>query len=62
MAPALAPALALWGAPLLLALASLVGLLAALLGDGVWDALSWLGLGAPVAVTGWMLARGRRAG
>lgn len=34
----------LWGifrAPLLLGLATLAGLLAALLGDGVWDALSW---------------------
>ncbi|MDN3566383.1 hypothetical protein ACFQY5_25730 [Paeniroseomonas aquatica] len=39
-----------WAAPGLLALASLIGLLAALLGDGAWDVLSWLGLGAPVVV------------
>lgn len=50
-----------WGAPGLLALASLVGLLAALLGDGAWDVLSWLALGAPVAVIGWMWG-GRRRG
>jgi hypothetical protein len=49
-----------WGAPGLLALASLVGLLAALLGDGAWDVLSWLALGAPVAVIGWMWGGGRR--
>lgn len=32
--------------PVLLALLSAFGLLSALLGDGVWDALSWLTLGA----------------
>ncbi len=48
-----------WGMPGLLALASLVGLLAALLGDGAWDVLSWLTLGAPVAVISWMWG-GRR--
>jgi hypothetical protein len=39
-----------FGMPLLLALISLVGLVSALLGDGAWDALSWLALGIPVAV------------
>ncbi|EKT4522935.1 hypothetical protein QEM13_002183 [Pseudomonas putida] len=32
--------------PLAIALLSAVGLFAALLGDGLWDSLSWLGLGA----------------
>ena len=50
-----------WGVPAALALASLVGLLAALLGDGAWDVLSWLALGAPVVVIGWMWG-GRRRG
>ncbi len=36
--------------PVILAALSTVGLLAALLGDGVPDALSWLGLGIPVAL------------
>lgn len=36
--------------PLILAGLGVVGLLAALLGDGVLDALSWLGLGIPVAL------------
>jgi hypothetical protein len=34
----------------LLGIASACGLLSALLGDGAWDGLSWLALGAPVAV------------
>jgi hypothetical protein len=33
--------------PTVIALLSGAGLFAALLGDGVWDALSWLGLGIP---------------
>ena len=37
--------------PLALAALSAVGLVSALLGDGLWDALSWLALGLPVAVT-----------
>ncbi|VVM52480.1 hypothetical protein PS645_00827 [Pseudomonas fluorescens] len=33
--------------PLVIGLLSAAGLFAALLGDGVWDSLSWLGLGIP---------------
>ena len=33
-----------------IAVLSAAGLFAALLGDGVWDALSWLGLGIPAAL------------
>ncbi|HGM5580094.1 TPA: hypothetical protein ACKP22_001770 [Pseudomonas putida] len=33
--------------PLLIGLLGAAGLFAALLGDGAWDALSWLGLGIP---------------
>lgn len=39
--------------PALLAVASVVGLLCALLGDGPWDAMSWAGLGLVVAVAAW---------
>jgi len=35
--------------PLCLGAATAVGLVSALLGDGVWDALSWLALLAPLA-------------
>jgi hypothetical protein len=37
--------------PLLIGMVSAAGLASALLGDGIWDALSWLTLGVPVAVT-----------
>ena len=36
--------------PLALAVVSAVGLVSALVGDGVWDALSWVALGTPIAV------------
>ncbi|MFJ7285868.1 hypothetical protein [Pseudomonas sp. NPDC099000] len=36
--------------PTVIALLSAAGLFAALLGDGVWDALSWLGLGVPAVL------------
>lgn len=35
--------------PALIAASSLVGLVAALLGDGPWDLVSWIGLSPPVA-------------
>ncbi|WP_248795283.1 hypothetical protein [Pseudomonas sp. MWU13-2105] len=40
-----------FGIPTLIALLSAAGLFAALLGDGAWDALSWLGLGIPAAIS-----------
>lgn len=33
--------------PLAISLLGVLGLFAALLGDGAWDALSWVGLGVP---------------
>ena len=51
---------AVFAVPALLALASLIGLLSALTGDGWRDALSWAALGAPVATIGWAL-HARRA-
>jgi hypothetical protein len=48
-----------WAGPLALAAATLVGLLSALLGDDVWDALSWLALAAPVVLIVWKIARAR---
>ncbi|MCS4304232.1 hypothetical protein [Chryseobacterium sp. BIGb0232] len=40
--------LKLWGTPILLALLSMFGLIAALLGDGLWDILGWLTLSIPL--------------
>lgn len=44
-----------WTAPILVAIASLAGLISGLLGDGVLDWIAWLGLGAAVAVLAWAL-------
>ena len=54
------PMLALWGWPIVLALISAVGLVGALVGDGEWGALSWVGLGVPTAACVWFGLRGRR--
>ena len=43
----------IWGMPLLLAVLTVIGLVSALLGDGAWDLVSALTLGAPVAVGAW---------
>lgn len=43
----------IWGAPILLALLTTIGLVAALLGDGAWDLVSAVTLGAPVAAGIW---------
>jgi len=43
----------LWGMPILLGILSMVGLISALLEDGVWDALSWLALGIPCLLMVW---------
>lgn len=48
-------------APLAFALLSLSGLLAALLADGLWDALSWLCLGIVCAATVYFARRHRSA-
>lgn len=45
--------------PAVLAALSAVGLASALVGDGAWDALSWLSLAAPAAVPVYYIARGR---
>lgn len=49
-----------FAAPLAIAVASLVGLVAALTGDGVRDGISWITLAVPVAVTAWALRARRR--
>lgn len=42
-----------FGKPIILALISMAGLLAALIGDGLLDVVSWIALGYIVAVTVW---------
>lgn len=52
----------IFAVPALVALASVVGLVSALVGDGSWDALSWLALGLPVALAAWHGLPWRRRG
>lgn len=49
-----------WALPVLLALATCLGLVVALNGDGAADWAAWIGLGLPVAATGWALTAQRR--
>ena len=38
----------IFAGPLVIAIVSTVGLISALVGDGWWDAVSWVALGLPV--------------
>jgi hypothetical protein len=54
------PFMKLWGVPLLLGVLTIVGLVSALLGDGIWDIVSAFALGAPVVAGAWFGLRGWR--
>ncbi len=41
--------------PLMLGVLSVVGLISALLADGVWDVVSWCALGVPLLAVVWAL-------
>ena len=43
----------IWGMPIAIGVMSAVGLISALLGDGIWDTVSWIALAIPVAVILW---------
>jgi hypothetical protein len=53
--------LKLWGMPILLGLLTTVGLVSALLGDGIWDIVSAFALGVPVLAGAWYSLRGWRS-
>jgi hypothetical protein len=55
----LAPFLALWGWPAVFAVVTVIGLVGALVGDGRWDWLGWIGLGMPTGAALWFGLRGR---
>jgi hypothetical protein len=46
--------------PLVVGVLSTVGLIAALVGDGIWDGVSWLTLLLPILLYGLFLLRPRR--
>lgn len=52
--------LRVWAWPLALGLVSVIGLVAALLADGVADVVSWLALAVPVAAVVYFSWRPRR--
>jgi len=54
------PLRVVFAVPVLLAVLTAVGLVSALVGDGIWDFASWMLLGIPVALALWFM-RGRRA-
>ncbi len=45
--------------PMIIGMLSIVGLLSALVADGVWDGVSWAALSIPVVV-GWLKSRARK--
>lgn len=47
----------IFGVPVLLGVATLLGLGAGLIGDGGWDVAAGLLLAAPLAITGWYWTR-----
>lgn len=46
-----------WGMPVVIGIFSGIGLISALTGDDIWDAVSWLALGFPVVVSFWFLRK-----
>jgi len=49
----------MWGAPIALAALTIIGLISALVGDGVWDHVSAFALGVPVLLCLWFGLRRR---
>ncbi|MGN6286718.1 MAG: hypothetical protein ACTHM2_16345 [Afipia sp.] len=49
----------IFAAPMVIGALSVVGLISALVGDGVWDGLSWLTLGVPVVLCAYFTLRPR---
>lgn len=52
----------IFAAPVVIGVLSTIGLISALVGDGVWDGLSWLTLAIPVALFVGFIARPRARG
>lgn len=46
--------------PLVLGVLSTVGLISALVGDGVWDGVSWITLGIPILLCAYFFLKPRR--
>ena len=51
---------AIFAAPAAIALVSTAGLISALTGDGLRDAMSWAALAVPIAILGWAIHARRK--
>lgn len=51
----------IFAAPIVIGVLSTIGLIAALVGDGWWDAVSWVSLGLPVLMYFYFTMRRSRA-
>ena len=45
----------IWPVPIALGVLTCVGLVAALVADGIWDVVSWIGLGLPIVAVLWFV-------
>jgi hypothetical protein len=52
----------IFAAPIVVGALSVIGLVAALVGDGWWDGLSWFALALPVLLYLFFIVRRKRAG
>jgi hypothetical protein len=50
----------IWRGPAIVASLTAIGLVSALVGDGLWDVLSWFALFCPLAVAAWYIAKAAR--
>ena len=53
------PLTRIFAVPLALGVVSAVGLVAALVGDAMWDVIGWVGLGLPLATAVWCFRRSK---
>jgi 4-amino-4-deoxy-L-arabinose transferase-like glycosyltransferase len=53
------PFMRMWGAPIVVAILTVIGLISALVGDGAWDHISAAALGVPVLLCLWYGLRRR---
>ena len=47
----------IWGMPIAIGIVSAIGLISALLGDDIWDALCWGALAIPIVIPLWYIVR-----
>jgi hypothetical protein len=55
------PVKVIYRMPMMLGFVTVVGLLSALLGDGIWDSFSWVLLGVPLVTCVFFLFRRRES-